>query len=161
MRMLAAAMGSALVAILATGSSVSDAELLAFVDGDARPVAATTLFETPGAGVASFWLFSNHRDRDFRSEPGALVLFTESSALAAAADAGTRRFGRWHLDTDSGRPLRHDASRDADCPTGQEPACWRPGDPVPYSSEVAAALDTATRTPIPRVVSVPKNCSPR
>lgn len=153
--MLAAAFSSALVAILATGASAVRAELLAHLDGDARPVAATTLFEAPGASVASFWLFPRHPDRDLRSDPGALVLISRSGVLVAGVDASTRRFGPWRFDTISGRPLRHDASGDAVCATGQEPACWRPGDPVPYSSEVAAALDTATGTPVPRVVSVP------
>ncbi len=162
MRVVAAALGSALVAILATGPSVSRAELLAFLDGDVRPIATTTLFAAPGASAASFWLFSGHPDHDLRSEPGALVLFTESGLLVAEADAGTRRFGPWRFDTESGRPLRRDANGDAGCATGQEPACWRPGDPVPYSSEVAAALSigpirftyaqpVTVRTPVPLV----------
>lgn len=151
MRVVAATLGFALAAILATGPSVSRAELLAFLDGDARPVPATTLFAAPGASAASFWLFSGHADRDFRSEPGTLVLFTQSGLLVAEAGAGARRFGPWRFDTASGRPLRRDASPDANCPTGQDPACWHPGDPVPYSSEVAAALGSALGSPAPSI----------
>jgi hypothetical protein len=155
MRMVAAALRSLLVAILATGASAVRADLLDFLDGDARPIAATTLFAAPGARAASFWLFAGHPDRDLRTDPGALVLFTASGVMVAEADAGTRRFGHWRFDTVSGRPLRPDASSDAGCATGQEPACWRPGDPVPYSSEVADALETRIEWPAPRIASAP------
>lgn len=155
MRMVTAALRSLLVAILATGASAVRADLLDFLDGDARPIAASTLFAAPGARAASFWLFSGHPNRDLRTEPGALVLFTDSGVMVAEADAGTRRFGHWRFDTVSGRPLRRDAGGDAGCATGQEPACWRPGDPVPYSSEVADALGTALAMPALGFASAP------
>ncbi len=164
MRIVVAALAASLVALLATAPR---AELLRHIDGDARSLAGRS-FARPGASDATFILESSGLDLDLRSNPGALLLVTRAGLLIAEATLPTRRFERWRFDSASGRPLRRDAIAGAACATGAEASCWRPGDPVPYSDEVADALsfrpiplaqsqpvtlapDFLTRTPIPLV----------
>lgn len=145
MRIVAAAFGSVLVAVVATSTTAPRAELLRHVDGDARRLASPS-FADLGAWGAYFFLESAGPNLDLRSDPGSLLLITRAGLLVAEADVPARCFGRWRFDPASGRPLRRDAVAGASCATGAEASCWRPGDPVPHSNEVAAALSIV---PIP------------
>jgi hypothetical protein len=136
---LAAAFSLACVAAAMASPAAARAEFLRRLDGDAR-VLGESSFAEPGATGAYFVLESAGANLDLRSNPGSLLLITPAGVLFAEADASTRRFDRWRFDAESGRPLRHDAIASAVCATGTEAPCWRPGDPVPYSEEVAAAL---------------------
>jgi hypothetical protein len=116
------------------------AELLETLEGDVRGLTPPASLAEPGAPAASFLLMSGASHRDLRDAPGALLIFTDGGVLIAIADDDARRFAPWRRDPESGRPLHADAPDGSRCATGTESNCWRPGDPVPYSPDVAGAL---------------------
>lgn len=140
--------------VLATASR---AELLETLEGDVRELAPPASLVAPGAPAASFVLISAGSNRDLRDAPGALLIFTDGGLLVAIADDDARRFAPWRRDPESQRPLRADAPAGSRCATGAEAACWRPGDGVPYSRQVADALGAAL---LPRIPSEPARASP-
>jgi hypothetical protein len=129
-----------LAALVVVSTGAARAELLETLEGDVRGLAPPASLAEPGASAGSFLLMSVGARRDLRDAPGALLLFTDGGFLLAMADDDARHFAPWRRDPESGRPLRRDAPDGSRCATGTESDCWRPGDPVPYSTNVAGAL---------------------
>ncbi len=88
--------------------------------------------------------FSFYADTDLRTDPQAAVLETDAGGwLFAMAPESLRLLTPPRRDPESGRTLRPDAPDGAVCPAGDEPDCWRPGDPPLAVEDVVDALCAA------------------
>lgn len=150
-----------LVAILAAAASLEAplafAETRSHLEGDVRPAGALveaatwdSLFNAPGAPLATFSLDAASPELDFRAAPGTLVVSNEHGTLTAVAGDPATLFGVLPRDAESGRPLKAGSAEDATCPTGAEPDCWVLGDPIPADTDVMGALAPFT-DPVPFV----------
>ncbi len=88
--------------------------------------------------------FSFFAGADLRRDPQAAVLQTDAGGwLVALAPESVRLLAPPRRDPESGRTLRPDAPEGAVCVTGDEPDCWRPGDPPLGVEDVVDALCAA------------------
>jgi hypothetical protein len=129
------ALGLALGLALCAGSPPGAvAEPLPDLAGPLRQLAPSGLL---GDVVGSFVLVSS--GDDLRSEPGRLEIALPDGSLHAESLDPPLLHGVHRVDAASGRPLRADAPDGAGCPTGAEPDCWQPGDPLPGSNDTVLA----------------------
>lgn len=88
--------------------------------------------------------FSWYAGTDLRSDPQAAVLETDTGGWAVAmAPESPRLLAPLRRDPESGLTLRPDAPEGAVCATGDEPDCWRPGDPPLGVEDIVDALCAA------------------
>lgn len=138
-----------LVFALLSGGSAGAAPLVA-LDGtlherDLRP----RLFRDDSTSVLApaqlpSGRFSFYAGADLRIDPQAAVLETDADGwLVALAPESLRLLAPPRRDPESGRTLRPDAPDGAICATGEEPDCWRPGDPPLAVEDVVDALCAA------------------